>query len=398
MSIKDADGNQRDDRLEDEKTDNDAAGQRAQDLYDAERNFLASLGGVGVTEKDVDIKVPDFLADKGVTQKYSTLTGLIIDLTTGTPADMKKYRKLANLLVGNANANEQDVLIAWSNALSFAAGSTAGSIPALLKNASWKKAILKGTSYEAKADTSYNNRIFNLSDQSTAYTAVNDAIGQWLGRPATAAEKKDFYRKLIIAQKKNPGRNMGTGGANGTQTTIGGGVNADKFAQQYVLGKITTANPDLKGQLGDAQDIIISTATKNGIDMSQAASIALVKRIAKGESVDTIKNELSLRAQKKYTALADQLKANPGATVYDLSSEYLNEMANTLEIPVAQLKIQDIEPAIANIDKEGKQRMLATWEWRKQLRADQRFQYTNKAKGEATDMARSFARSFGVNV
>lgn len=332
-------------------------------------------------------------------KEYGSVTDLsnrLVDFVSGNATQRALVKRIAKTLTGNANANFDDVEIAFANLLSRAAQN--GSIKRVLDTPALRKGLLNGTSFQKETPTSYRNTVISLSTQDEAFTAVNDAIGQWLGRTATAAEKKDFYKKLIAAQKKAPSKVTGISGSNARQTTIGGGVNPEKFAQQYVLGKIDVAKPDLAGQLGDAQDIILSTATKNGIEMSQAQSIALVKRFAKGEALDTIKNELSLKAQSKYTALADQLKANPGATVYDLSSEYINEMANILEIPAAQLKITDVEPAIAAIDKDGKQRTLATWEWRKQLRNDPRFQYTTRAKNEATDMARSFARSFGVNV
>lgn len=383
-----------DDRFQDKDPTNDLAAEIAS------QTAVLTNGGLTGVANDPTIVMPKWFYDDGKSQsvKLSTVENFVLNASVGNAKQKAKAKEIAKRLTGNANADPTQVAIAWSNLLKFASVTDTGSVQAILNNTQWKKATLNGTAYETKVSTAYNNTVTSLSTQTEAFTAVNDAIGQWLGRTATAAEKKDFYRKLIAAQKKAPSKVSGTGGSNGRQTTIGGGVNAEKFAQQYVIGKINVANPDLKGQLGDAQDILLSTATKNGIDMSQAASIALVKRIAKGESIETIKNELSLKAQSKYTALADQLKANPGATVYDLSSEFLNEMANTLEIPQAQLKIQDIEPAIAAIDKDGKQRMLATWEWRKQLRNDPRFQYTNKAKGEATDMARSFARSFGVNV
>jgi hypothetical protein len=75
-------------------------------------------------------------------------------------------------------------------------------------------------------------------------------------------------------------------------------------------------------------------------------------------------------------------------TVY---SPYKNVMASTLEINPESITINDpvLRSAIAG-DKE-----LPMYEFQRKLRQDSRWQYTNQAKEEVSDVALKVLRDFG---
>lgn len=365
--------------------------------------YLSTVGGGAGASSDPKITVPTWIKAEGQVEvgvgatlvpgkmKYSNLILLPMQWYTSTnKEDQAKYRKLSNYLFGNSGADVTDVDTAWRKMLGIAKDYKITLVD--IKNNSSVMGIIKqGTSYEPPAGPQYN---YSLSTQDTANTALTQTMTQWLGRMPTKAEKSTFYKQLIKAQKKVP--TVSTTSGDSTYTT-GGGITADEFATKFVLKKIAVSNPDLEGSLGQVQDALIANAKDNGITLTNADVINKVKRIANGEKIETMYSDFSQRAAKKYAALAEDLKA-PGATVRNLSSEWIQEMANMLELDANQIDIKDIEPAISAIGEDGKQRTLATWEWRKQLRNDARFQYTTRAKQEASGMAQSFARAFGVNV
>jgi len=75
-------------------------------------------------------------------------------------------------------------------------------------------------------------------------------------------------------------------------------------------------------------------------------------------------------------------------TIY---SPYKNVMASTLEINPESITLNDpvLRGAIAG-DKE-----LPIYEFQRQLRKDSRWQYTNQAKEEVSDVALKVLRDFG---
>jgi hypothetical protein len=366
--------------------------------------YLSTVGGGAGASSDPKITVPAWIKAVSVIDddfnqqlapgemKYSKLILLPMQWYTSTDkADQAKYRKLSNYLFGNTNGTVTDVDTAWRNILGIAKDYDI-TLENLKKTPGVMSLIKKGTTFAGPSDPNYN---YSLSTQDTADSVLTQKMSQWLGRQPTKAEKSSFYKQLIKEQKKVP--TISTTAGNNTYTTAGG-ITADEFATKFVLNKIAVDNPDLKGNLGKVQDTFVAAAKRNGFDLTGADVIGLVKRAAAGEDVSVLASNFTKRAQNKYTGLADAWAINPDATVYDLSSEYINEMARTLELDPNQITIKDIEPAIAAIGTDGKQRALSPWEWRKQLRADSRYQYTNQARQEATGMAQSFARAFGVNV
>lgn len=365
--------------------------------------YLSTVGGGAGTSSDPKIAVPIWIKAEGQVEvgaeptlvpgemKYSKLILLPMQWYTSTnKEDQTKYRKLSNYLFGNSSADVTDVDTAWRKMLGIAKDYKI-TLDSMKNNSSVMSIIKQGTSFEPPAGPQYN---YSLSTQDTANTALTQRMSQWLGRVPTKAEKSMFYKQLIKAQKKVP--TVSTTSGNNTYTT-GGGITADEFATKFVLKKIAVSNPDLEGSLGQVQDALIANARDNGITLTDADVINKVKRIAKGEDIQSMYADFSQRAAKKYVTLAEDLKA-PGATVRNVASEWIQEMANMLELDPNQIDIKDIEPAIAAIGQDGKQRTLATWEWRKQLRNDARYQYTARAKQEANNMAQSFARAFGVNI
>ena len=359
--------------------------------------LLATQSGGGIpTADDPSINVPDWLYDGDKTSEvYSTLVNLPFTLVATNDANSKKkFNRIAKYL-GLPGGSLEDVSVAWYNATKLA-GNTAIDLAKIVKNPQFKSFIFTNTSKNAPTGPSNS---YSITTRSDADTTITQTMQQYLDRLPTKAERDQFFKQLRNAQMKNPTVTRVSG--SNTYTT-GGGVSAAEFATKYVLKKISGGNKDLEGALGGVQDTLRATAIKNGLTISNAELVKAVKEAVKSGDVSGYVNNFQAtsaqKAAKRYVALAPDWADDPNATVLDLSSDYVSEMARMLELDPNDITVQDIEPAIAAIGQDGQQRKLATWEWRKQLRGDARYQYTNQAKLEATGMAQSFARAFGVNI
>lgn len=357
---------------------------------------LAASGSVVATTDDPSINIPDWLYDGSKkSEVYSTLVNLPFTLIANNDADSKKkFNRIAKYL-GLPGGSLEDVSVAWYNAIKLA-GNTGIDLAKIVKNSQFKSFIFANTTKEAPKSPSNN---YSLTTRSDADTTITQTMQQYLDRLPTKAERDQFFKQLRNAQMKNPTVSRTAG--NNTYTTSGG-VTAAEFATKYILKKLSKGNKDLEGALGGVQDTLRATAIKNGFTVTNADLVKAVKEAVNSGDVagyvNNFQSNYAQKAAKRYTALAPDWADNPNATVLDLSADYVSEMANMLELNPDNITVQDIEPAIAAVDANGQQRKLAAWEWRNQLRKDARYQYTTRAKQEATNMAQSFARAFGVNV
>jgi len=152
-------------------------------------------------------------------------------------------------------------------------------------------------------------------------------------------------------------------------------------------------NTQTKGEAGKSIADLRKTAAANGIDLDKAFGSQLqgwLQNINKGESIDTykqiIRNVAKIGLPEKVAALVDQ-----GIDLDTLYSPYKNIMASTLEINPQSITLNDptLRSAITG-DKE-----VPIYEFERQLRKDQRWQYTNQAKQEVSDIALKVLKDFG---
>lgn len=234
--------------------------------------------------------------------------------------------------------------------------------------------------------------IFSSTD---ATKAINDVFEAELGRAATADEMKIFKPLLLDAQKKNPAR-YETRVVNGkkvvTQTT---GLDVATF-----LTSELKKNPILKAELGQKlegkksltiQDLT-KTAIANGLDIAVFGDDInnWVKRVDNGEDIDIFKNLIRKTAKiglpDKVGALLDE-----GIDLNAVYSPYKNLMAKVLEIDPISIKLDDptLRSAIGP-DKE-----MPIYEFERALRRDPRWQYTDTARQEVSDLALGVLQDFG---
>jgi hypothetical protein len=234
--------------------------------------------------------------------------------------------------------------------------------------------------------------IFSSTD---ATKAINDVFEAELGRAATAAEMKALKPLLADAQKKNPAR-YETRVVNGkkvvTQTT---GLDVATFLTSEIK-KNPTLKAEIDQRLGGRKSLTLQelnkTAVANGLDLAVFGDDVntWVKRVENGESLDIFKNLIRKTAKiglpDKVGALLDE-----GVDLNAVYAPYKNLMARVLEIQPDSIKLDDptLRAAIGP-DKE-----MPIYEFERALRKDPRWQYTDTARQEVSDIALGVLQDFG---
>ncbi len=234
--------------------------------------------------------------------------------------------------------------------------------------------------------------IFSSTD---ATNAINNVFEAELGRKATAAEIGALKPLLADAQKKNPAR-YETRIVNGkkvvTQTT---GLDAATFLTGQIR-KNPTLKTEIDQRLGGRTSLTMQelnkTAVANGLDLAVFGDDinTWVKRVENGENIDIFKNLIRKTAKiglpDKVGALLDE-----GVDLNAVYAPYKNLMARVLEIQPDSIKLDDptLRAAIGP-DKE-----MPIYEFERALRKDPRWQYTDTARQEVSDIALGVLQDFG---
>lgn len=160
--------------------------------------------------------------------------------------------------------------------------------------------------------------------------------------------------------------------------------------RSLVRGKIGVTG---KGQAGDNYAKLQQVATANGLDLDKTFGTSIddwLQNIDKGESIETYKRLIRSAAKIGMPQNVASLLDN-GVDLEAVYAPYKNIMSSVLEISPETITLNDpvLRSAVAG-DKE-----VPLYEFQRQLRQDPRWQYTNKAKEEVSDVALKVLRDFG---
>lgn len=108
-------------------------------------------------------------------------------------------------------------------------------------------------------------------------------------------------------------------------------------------------------------------------------------------------DQMRAGAASKYRVFKEQILSG-SMTVRDVASSYLNAMAQTLEIPVESIDLEDpeIQKAIAtSFNDKGEPVVKSVWEFTKDLKNDPRWGDTKNARDSMESTAVGVLRAFG---
>ena len=222
----------------------------------------------------------------------------------------------------------------------------------------------------------------NVSDPTEAATYVRSAFKSVLGRDPTSAEISKYSKALQAAERKSPKKTV-----NGV-TTGGLGSPVEFLTQE--LQKLPEFSTKKTDKLALTNQSLLGTAKANGVTLNQTQIDSFAKRVEDGTDIKIINNEIRGIAGLGMPEKVQKLLAQ-GIDLDTVYSPYKNLMASILELNPESIDLKDptLRSAIGP-DKE-----MPIYDFEKTLRKDYRWQYTDNAKRDVSNVALKVLRDFG---
>ena len=177
----------------------------------------------------------------------------------------------------------------------------------------------------------------------------------------------------------------------------------ETFAADYIWAKVNFKDEKSLGgksltALNNARSILAGFGT---LDFSDAELYTAAKKIARGEITnDDFRSTIAQKAAINYPQYAERLRQNPGSTIRDLASPYINLMAKELELDPnsIQLDNMDLDRALRPDGTAGKIPSVSLADFRIKLRNSPQWENTTAANESARTAATALGRAFGYGV
>jgi hypothetical protein len=159
---------------------------------------------------------------------------------------------------------------------------------------------------------------------------------------------------------------------------------------------------DLSGAAEQTATSLYKMANDYGLDSSmsnkaftswfEASTKGLIDGTLQQEDVD---DELINMAMSKFPGFAQQLQR--GITLKDAVNPYMKTIADTLGYDETMIDLNDnlVKKVLNNVDAQGNFKPMSLYDAELEARRDDRFQYTETAKKEKTDIAAQILKDFG---
>jgi hypothetical protein len=248
-----------------------------------------------------------------------------------------------------------------------------------------------GTKYDPYGTLSVWDKVKTKSELTTLF----DNLG--IDRDPTAKEVNDIYAQLDKKQKEQKATVTKYKVINGVRTAVTTpGFNQAEFVTGLVKG--TQEYKDLvakKAKQEESKTLVAnqtlqSVADKNGITLSPEQLNTFADRVKKGEDVSIVGNDIRKLAGIGQPESVKKL-IDSGVDLSTIYSPYKTLLAQTLEINPNSISLNDPTLRMAI----GPEKEMSLYEYQRELRKDNRWQYTDQARGEAADVAKTVLKDFG---
>lgn len=166
-----------------------------------------------------------------------------------------------------------------------------------------------------------------------------------------------------------------------------------------IVDELTTKQPFEPGKTGGAPAVdystLLRTATRNGIAISLLPKVLgfdtldqVIKELQSGASIENFNQMIRNYAK---TAMPEWVKKliDEGNDVTEIIAPYRATISDELELPYTSIDVTDrnVQEALAG--------NISLTELRRKLRKDDRWQYTDKARSEVSNVTRQVLQDFG---
>jgi hypothetical protein len=255
------------------------------------------------------------------------------------------------------------------------------------------------------SEVEYNKEISGMGDGTSVFlqpsitpkeqaledfnTFILDATGA-VANPADAAQ---YYKELNKLEKSKVAKQVTTrSGSTTTQTATAGVTKEDReiLAAKFVDRYIDTAGvKNVGGIVGSNLATIRKLASDYNVSLSDAdVRKYAIDGLSNKNSLEIAKTKIQNTAKVRYQNLGQYL--DQGLTVRDIASQYINKMANVLEINPDTIKLDDryIDNALSTLPNFT--------DFNKTLRSSPQWEYTTNAREEAAGYANKILQDFGL--
>lgn len=207
-------------------------------------------------------------------------------------------------------------------------------------------------------------------------------------------EQKGIYKERLNSWKINIKRQLASRGLKTDDATLEkyfiDGIDDETIFDELATG-ITAKGA--AGEIGNALDSLRSVARANGFNLEKDFGLQLdgwLQRISKGESVDDfarlIRQQAKLGLPEKVGVLIDE-----GLDLANIYAPYRSRMAALLEVTPDSISLDD--PLLRSA--YGPDKEMSIYDFQRAVRKDPRWQYTDNAREEVSNIALSVLRDFG---
>jgi hypothetical protein len=249
----------------------------------------------------------------------------------------------------------------------------------------------------------------NIPKDSTLKDTINKVFQRYYGRDALETEVTTYLPMLQNKYKSKSGASKSTvketyknGVLTATEYLTADNEDPTIFLDTTIKKQLASGTQEInalnipEGPSGKFFVQIKNLAFDNGIKLSDKDATAYANKIVAGQvDENTVYGAIRESAASAFPALADKIKA--GLDLKNLASPYIQSMSDILEIPDTAIDLFDpqIRSAMAYTLPDGKIGTKSIYNFEKELRKDDRWQYTNKAREQAASVATTVLRDFG---
>lgn len=390
-----------------------------------EQNVLKRLQDSGQSTAAQQAKIQDLIDKKNGTGKYAPPATVVQTEggTTNTSANVNEQMANAPLMLSQFSAPERKRLAQALKDAGYNVPVT-GVYNDLLKSA-YVQAILdnNGRNTELKQNNDVNTYLVlkarevkaiqgaggdggrggdlpagtvSISTASEAAGLIEKVFQAELTRPPTPEEVKREFDALVKQEKKfssvtRPVKRVGPNGQEYIEYV--GGIDRNQFLADRIRNTDEYKNRKTQ-ERKLTRDDLAKTARANGLDLDKDfgdVANAWINRVESGEDVNIFKNLIRGTAKLGMPQNVQSLMDN-GLDLDSIYSPYKRVMASNLEVTPDSINLNDplLRTAI------GPDREMSIYDFEKQIRQDNRWQYTNKAREEVADATLKVLRDFGL--
>lgn len=174
----------------------------------------------------------------------------------------------------------------------------------------------------------------------------------------------------------------------------------DQEIQDRLMPRLQAAivgGGDLSGRAAEFERELVQWSQRNGLSLSGQTIAQYVAAGVEGrQTIDDMKNDLRrMYLAGEYPSWSDRIMQ--GDDPYDIAAPYKQAMASLLEIEPDDIDLNDplLQRGMQGVGADGKPSVVPLYDFKKQIREDPRWQYTDNAYATYTDVGTKLLQMFG---